>query len=111
MSSETTKSEIKKRKVKRNKTYGSYIKKIAKKEDPDIAIGKKAVLIIDQMISDIITRTTTEASKMSNKNLMLKSISPGFKIVIRDKQLQEEMDAYAMEAVKNFIQSKKESLE
>lgn len=98
---------VSEKRKKRNRSYRIYIKRIAKKQDQNIFVRKNALCIIDQIATDIINRATTEASSMSKKTLGIKMIAPALRTIIKDKELQKEMEQYALIAVSKFLKSNK----
>jgi hypothetical protein len=114
---EKEKTEKKKRSKtnsKKIRTFKSYIKRLVKKQEEDVAVGKKTLRILDHMILDVINRVTKHSSDMLSANRAKKNrvlgyrvVASSFRLVFRDKVFQEEMHNYAQKAVDSFSSEKK----
>lgn len=56
-----------KRKRKRVETYATYIFKILKEMNPDRGISRKAMMVMNSFVDDILERIATEASQLALK--------------------------------------------
>lgn len=57
-----------KKKKRQSNSYASYIYKVLKQVHPDTGISRKAMIIMDNFISDIFERLANEAGKLARYN-------------------------------------------
>ena len=104
--------ETKKKTIKKKRSFSCYLKKLTDETKSGVRIGKKACIILDQIINDIIIRTTEQAStiaRINNRKGINRDLTiSAFMLCIKDRVLQKEMDLYAKKAVQNFESSKQQ---
>lgn len=86
--------EKKKRTKKRYESYSTFIYKLFKQINPNIAITRKAINILDELNKDLLDRIANEASKLmhysNTKTLTSREIQTALALV-----LPEELGKYA----------------
>ena len=59
---------LKKKKKKRNESYGIYIYKVLKQVHPDTGVSSKAMSIMNSFCNDLFDRIAGEASRLAQYN-------------------------------------------
>ncbi|XP_055645438.1 histone H2B-like [Toxorhynchites rutilus septentrionalis] len=63
-----SKTDKKKKKVRRKESYAIYIYKVLKQVHPDTGISSKAMSIMNSFVNDIFERIAAEASRLAHYN-------------------------------------------
>ncbi|KAH0786924.1 Histone H2B [Histomonas meleagridis] len=63
-----TEKEKKQRHKKRNESFSSYIFKVLKQVHPDIGISNKAMLVMNNFVTDIFERIAREGARLVDMN-------------------------------------------
>lgn len=76
----------KKRKKYSSNSYSTYIYKILKRQQPDVSISKKSMIIMDSFVIDVLDRIATESGRLARYNkkrtISSKEIQTSVRLVI-----------------------------
>ncbi len=103
-----TKNKQKRRKH-RNETFSSHIHKVLKQVDPDVAISRRAMAVMDSFVHDVYERISTEASRLARSNkkrtLSSRDIQTATRIVL-PSELAKHAVSEGTKAVLKYASSK-----
>jgi len=71
------------RKKRQSNSYASYIYKVLKQVHPDTGISRKAMIIMDNFITDVFDRLATESGKLARYNKRHTSTSREIQTAVR----------------------------